>query len=153
MRKGNKNILFHYINNMGYRSNTPVKYTNATEYRQCLRDLFEMNQEKYEQQIRELENHNDETLDPETHDEMSYDDDAANRSIDYVFECTKDVAEFRNLYLKAAAKMLSEDPTIGIAIMFSYDYLYYFHACLVEFFEGRFSVEFDLYKDLLKILS
>ena len=152
MRKGNKRILFHYINNMSYRSETPVKYTNTTEYRQCLRALFEMDQEKYERQIRELEDHNDETLDPETNDEMSYDDEAASKTMDYVFSCTKDVAEFRDLYLKAAAKMLSEDPTIGIAILFSYDYFYYFHACLVEFYGGRFSVEFDLYKDLLNAL-
>ena len=145
--------MFYQTNTMSYRSETPVKYTNTTEYRQCLRALFEMNQELYEQQIRELENHNDETLDPETHDEMSYDSDAANKTMDYVFSCTQDVSEFHDLYMKAAAKMLSEDPTIGIAILFSYDYLYYFHVCLVEFFGGRFSVDFDLYKDLLKILS
>ena len=145
--------MFYYTNTMHYRVETPVKYTNTAEYRQCLRALFEMNQETYEQNIRDLENHNDETMDPETHDEMSYDDDAANKSMDYVFECTKCVVEFRELYLKAAAKMLSEDPSIGLAILFSYDYLYHFHACLVEFFEGRFSVDFELYKDLSKILS
>ena len=141
-----------FVNNMHYRVETPVEYNNTEQYRQCIRALFEMDQTVYEQRIKDIENHNQEVLDDITRDEMSYDDAAAIQVMDYVYFCTKDVVEFKELYYKAALRMFSEDPNIGIAVLFSYDYLQLFHLCLVEFFSEKFIVSFEPYRELVKRL-
>ena len=138
---------------MRYRVETPISYTNSVEYRQCIRILFEMDQEKYEEHIRQLESHNNETLDAETRDEMCYDGSAAIQVMDYVYDCTKDAPELTVLYKNAALRMFSEDPNLGIAILFSYDYLQLFHACLVEFYCDRHNTDFLPYQELMKQLS
>ena len=140
-------------NNMRYRVETPINYTNTAQYRQCIRALFEMDQTNYERHIEFIENHNQETMDDETRDEMSYDDDAAVRTMDYVYNCTKDVREFKELYGKAALRMFSEDPNIGVAILFSYDYLQLFHSCLVKFYKDEFNADYGPYRELVKLLS
>ena len=104
-------------------------------------------------EIKEIENHNKEKLDDITKDEFSYDNDAAAIMMGFTYEHTINIPEFQELYKKAALRMFSEDLTIGQAVLFSYDYLYYYHYCLVEFFNNRFNPNFELYKNLLKILS
>jgi hypothetical protein len=74
-------------------------------------------------------------IDEETHDEWDYDDTAACRFLDYVFEKTKDNCLFGELYSSAAAAMFSIDHEIGLSVLFSYDYLALFHACLCNFFD------------------
>lgn len=138
---------------MRYRVETPVNYTNTVQYRQCIRALFEMDQKVYENRIREIENHNQEIMDDETRDEMSYDDAASMKVLDYVYNCTKDLVEFKELYSKAALRMFSEDPNIGIAILFSYDYLQLFHLCLVKFYKDEFNADFEPYRELIKFLE
>lgn len=133
---------------MRYRVEVNVQYTDSTEYRQCCRDLFGMNAETYQKNIATIESHNQEKLDPETRDEMAYDEDAINGMMDYVLECTKDVPEFVDLYKMAAAAMISEDVGIGLAVLFSYDYMQLFHLCLVDFYSDRFSTESEHYKSL-----
>lgn len=137
---------------MRYRTETPIEYNDTEQYRQCVRALFEMDQTVYEQRIKDIENHNQETLDDVTRDEISYDGGAAMKVMDYVYSCTKDNAEFKELYSKAAARMFSEDPNIGIAILFSYDYLQLFHLCLVEFFSEKFTTSCEPYRELVKRL-
>ena len=51
-----------------YPTNIIIEYTNTTEYRKCIRKLFNMNQKNYENKINEIEKHNDEILDDETRD-------------------------------------------------------------------------------------
>jgi hypothetical protein len=133
---------------MRYRVEVPVQYTNSTEYRQCCRDLFEMNAEAYQKNIADIESHNQEELDPETRDEMAYDESAINSMMDYVLECTKDVPELMDLYKMAAGTMISEDVGIGLAVLFSYDYLQLFHLCLVDFYSDRFNPGSEHYKRL-----
>jgi hypothetical protein len=111
-----------------------------------------MDKTVYEKEINNIEAHNQEILDSETRDEMCYDAVAAMKVMDYVYDCTKDTPEFMVLYTKAAAKMFSEDPNLGIAVLFSYDYLQLFHACLVEFFSDQFNPEFPPYREILKFL-
>ena len=108
-----------------------LQYSNNTEYRQCIRSVFNMNAEVYNNNINKLETENNETLDDETRDEISYDDNTANKTLDYVFELTNLHPLFNTLYLSAAAKMISTDPSIGIAVLFSYDYFEEFHKCIV----------------------
>jgi hypothetical protein len=136
-----------------YPTNIIIEYTNTTEYRKCIRKLFNMNQKNYENKINEIEKHNDEILDDETRDEISYDDDSSKMMLEYLFQKTQHIEEFSELYQKAAARMFSVDETIGQAILFSYDYLYYYHCCLVDFFNGIFNKNSDSYKELLRKLS
>ena len=138
---------------MEYPLNIKIEYTNTSEYRECLRNLFKMNKNGFQEKISKIENHNKEKLDDITKDELSYDNNAAILMMEYTFELTKDIYEFKQLYKMAALKMFSEDLTIGQAVLFSYDYLYYYNACLVEFFKNRFHKDFELYKNLVKILS
>lgn len=139
---------------MRYRVETVVNYTNSQEYRQCCRDLFEMNSETYEKNIHNIENHNKEELDQESRDELAYDEGAISKMMDFVFECTKGLKEFDDLYKMAARRMLSEDPDIGLAILFSYDYMQLFHLCLIEFFSDKLNHRnFEPYRELVKQLS
>jgi len=112
-----------------------------------------MNKENYEDKIKKIENHNNEILDDETRDEISYDDDSSKMMLEYLFQKTQYIEEFSELYKKAAARMFSIDETIGHAILFSYDYLYNYHCCLVDFFNGVFSKNSNSYKVLVKKLS
>jgi hypothetical protein len=94
-----------------------------------------MNAEVYNNNVNKLETANNETLDDETRDEISYDDNSANKTLDYVFELTKLHPLFNTVYLSAAAKMISTDTSIGIAVLFSYDYFEEFHKCIVLFIQ------------------
>ena len=96
-----------------------------------------------------------EELDAETQDEISYDDDAAGKMMDQVYEHTKSNALFNKIYLLAAAKFLSEDVSIGMAVLFSYDYLASFFACLVDYLKdpNSFNNENNKYIELIKKIS
>ena len=39
-----------------------------------------------------------------------------------------------DIYIKAAGFMMSEDPGIGLAVLFSYDYFALFHLVLCDYF-------------------
>ena len=138
---------------MEYPLNIKIEYTNTSEYRECLRNLFKMNKNSFQEKINNIENHNKEKLDDITKDEISYDNDAAILMMEYTFNKKKNINEFKKLYKMAALRMFSEDLTIGQAVLFSYDYLYYYHYCLVEIFNNRFHKDFELYKKLFKLLS
>ena len=109
-----------------------------------------MNNDIISSKISEIENHNNETLDDITRDEISYDEKAASIMLEYIYNETIHIPEFKLLYEKAAAIMFSTDDTIGQAVLFSYDYFSCYHACLVEFFSQRFSTDFDKYRELIK---
>jgi hypothetical protein len=73
-------------------------------------------------------------IDIVTNDENNYDQYAATRVIDYIYDKTQHNIFFQQLYDVAASKMLSTDRGIGLAVLFSYDYLYLFHKCIVLFY-------------------
>lgn len=125
-----------------------IQYTNTTEYRQVLRVLFSMDKQKYP--IHSL----DSDIDVESKDELEYDEHAANIFMDNVYHQTKDVPLFRDFYLKGASFMFSQDINIGIAIMFSYDYLEYFIPCYIDFCKDpdNFNNQTSSYKILYKKL-
>lgn len=107
--------------------NMRIQYSNTTEYRQLLRDLFSMDKQNYPAHSL------DPDIDVESKDELEYDEEAAKSFMDSVFNKTKNVSLFRDIYLRGASFMLSQDMNIGIAIMFSYDYLDSFIPCYMDF--------------------
>ena len=114
----------------------PATFTTA-EYRKYVRTLFKMVMTEVEKENRQIQEHNDEPWDDETTDEMLYDNWRATKFMDYVETETKSDPLFACLYQKAAAKMFSTDLGIGLAVLFSYDYLHYYHKCLQSYFSNE----------------
>jgi len=138
---------------MMYPINCTIKYNNNKDFRSCLRKLFAMDAEKYAEKIQVL--NSIENLDDETRDEISYDEDASTIMLDYVFDQTKENKLFQKLYDTAALRMFSVDKSIGLAVLFSYDYLKTFHLCLVDYFSSpeKFDEENINYINLIKKIS
>lgn len=111
-------------------------YTNSIEYRNFLRHLAKMDSSKYP----EL----DATDDEETMDEFLYDDDSMSNYLDTIYRITKREPLFKNLYNLAAGRMLSTDPEIGLAVMYSYDYLDYFFPFLCQFLREK---KYELHRE------
>jgi hypothetical protein len=98
-----------------------VSYNTDFEYRQCIRNVFCMIPK---------ENSDDDEIDDITRDENNYDEDNAQKALDYVYDNTSKHPLFMKLYEKAAGHMLSLDKTIGLSVLCSYDYLHLFHKCI-----------------------
>ena len=77
-----------------YHTSFP-KYESNEEYRFCIRQVFQMNPSIYETNINALKNHNQEELDEETQDELSFDEDAMKRGMDYIYSRTKNNVLFQ----------------------------------------------------------
>lgn len=128
-----------------------LDYTNTAEYRRCLRSIFDMDAENF------ILNKNaySEPLDDETADELSYDETAAEKFMDYVYEKTKDHPLFQATYDIAAGFMFSMDRNIGLTILFSYDYLREFYACFMTYAmsPSGFTAETPCYVALVRRLG
>lgn len=107
-----------------------VDYNNNSEYRQCIRKLFNMDELLHLPTVTPIEE-----LDNETQDELTYDEVAAAILMDFVFSKTENNILFQRIYDSAAALMLSTERSIGLTIVYSYDYFADFHRCLVAFFK------------------
>jgi hypothetical protein len=114
-----------------YEITLDISYNNDVEYRECLRCIFCMIPSE----------DSDDSIDDITRDENDYDELAARRAMDYVYENTSKHPLFMHLYEKAASHMLSLDKTIGLAVLFSYDYLQSFHKCIQSYFQQRESFD------------
>lgn len=125
-----------------------MQYNNNTEYRQCLRNFFHMNSETYQKNIQV-------DWDAETIDEMSYDEEAASKVLDQIYESTKHNILFDKIYISAAAKMMSLDPEIGLAVCMSYDYFKGFCECLELYRKtpAQFTEDSKPYQDLYTKLA
>jgi len=136
-----------------YITQKSINYENNKEYRQSLRYLFCMNNESYLEKVNAIRNV--ENLDDETEDEISYDEESTSKILDEIYLQTKHDPLMINLYTIAASKMFSEDINIGIAVLFSYDYLKLFHLCLVDYLKNpiEFTRENFNYVNLLKKIS
>jgi hypothetical protein len=99
-------------------------YTTDTEYRDCIRKVF---------RLKDIEPDCNHLADDETRDELNYDDETMSSALNIIFEKTAEIPTFSELYLLAAAKMISEDREIGLVILVSYDFFPWFHACLEWF--------------------
>jgi len=114
-------------------------YKDNLEYRKQFRQLTSMDSDVCESNVQE-KNHNN-NLDEETIDEELYDEKAVSRFIDFILLYTENNDLFQQIYYKAANQMLSENYEIGITILLSYDYLFDFHLCLVDYFENNNQIE------------
>jgi hypothetical protein len=102
-----------------------------------------------------LSEYKDMELDDESLDELAYDDASAAKVLDAVFDATKNEPLFRQVYCLAAAFMMSEDMNIGLSVLFSYDYLQYFHPCVVSYLNEplAFNKDTPCYLGLCKKLT
>jgi hypothetical protein len=113
----------------------PMEYSTDEEYRRHLRDIMKMS-------IIDASFMDD--VDAVSKDEWNFDGPAVTQFLDDIYSKTCHKMEFEELYMSAAACMFSEDPTIGLAVLFSYDYLKYFYPCLCAYFEdGRVGENYD----------
>ena len=104
-----------------------ISYESDGEYRDCLRrfcgmvcvDPFE----------------NDPTIDPVSRDENLYDEPAIHKTMNVLYDKTRDSSVFKVLYRLAAGRMFSEDLEIGLCILMSYDYFRDFYLVYHLFLE------------------
>lgn len=109
-----------------YNNIIPISYSNDLEYRNCMRNLFSMN---HAEEIID-------DIDDISKDENDYDTDASTKALDFIYLQTCFIPCFQSLYDVAASKMLSMDREIGLAVLFSYDYMSLFHKCVCCFLEN-----------------
>lgn len=128
-----------------YPVSLKVDYSNSQEYRECVRRIFQMDSAKYPEIV------NDMDIDAESKDENKYDDDASAKAMETIFEKTKDCPALHDLYLLAAARMFSTEPDIGLAILLSYDYLFFLHQILAEFFQDNETFKEENHPMILEI--
>jgi len=124
-----------------------VDYSNSQEYRECVRRIFQMDSSKYPEMAKDPE------IDAESRDENEYDEDASAKAIETIFEKTRNCPAIDELYLLAAARMFSTEQDIGLAILMSYDYLFFFHPILAEFFGNHETFENKNHPLILEITS
>ena len=106
-------------------SQKEMKYSNDLEYRSSLRKVFGM---KSPDALSE-------DIDEISRDEQDFDMENTSRCLDYIYENTCNNPCFQELYDSAAEKMISMDRSIGLSVLFSYDYFAGFHKCLCCYYE------------------
>ena len=124
--------------------NMEASYQNNEQYRATLRKMFFMDVSMCPLTL--------ESIDEETRDELTYDESTVSLVMDKLFDITKDHPLFQYLYDSAAAKMISTNREIGLAVLFSYDYMSLFHKCLASFIResGEFTETNQHYVALAK---
>jgi hypothetical protein len=114
-----------------YPCSLDVDYSTSAEYRQLIRQIFNMQSINYPEIVYEPD------IDSETKDENECDESAIHIAMDWIYSRTKDTPLFQELYSFGSARMFSVDTEIGLAILMSYDYLFYFHPILVDYFSNN----------------
>ena len=113
-----------------YPINMKISYKNDIEYRQAIRHLFKMTCN-----ILSTTGDDEEEIDEITQDEWNYDSECTTPFMNFIYNSTSEIPIFQEFYKKSAGFMLSEDAGIGLAILFSYDYLELFHRVLCDYFK------------------
>lgn len=128
-----------------YDTDADIQYSNDSQYRAAVRKIFCM----------KSANEMDQDVDEVTRDEQDYDMDATSRTLDYVYDNTCKNPFFQELYDSAASKMISLDRSIGLSVLFSYDYMGLFHYCLCSYFDEpeKFDDKNEAYMALKKKLG
>ena len=117
-----------------------VSYENNTEFRQVFRKVFCMVSAPDDS----------DGIDLISQDENDYDADNVTLGMDFVFKHTHNNSYFQVLFDYAAAKMMSTDQEIGLAVLFSYDNFADFHKCVVEYMrdKDKFDDSCESYKNM-----
>jgi hypothetical protein len=108
-------------------SSPTVDYNDETSYRAAIRKIFRMKDRGADILAENPD------LDELTRDELNFDTEAFKIGHDNLFVMLKDNLLFYDICVKAASFMLSEDPEIGLCILFSYDYFKLFYLILVKY--------------------
>ena len=127
-------------------------YDSDQTYRAFLRQIMQMDPTKFYETEDIKCDPTDPKVSEETIDEYNYDGVAVAKYLDKVYDSTKDRKEFQRLYVAAAALMFSEKPDIGLAVLFSYDYLAWFHQTYTNYLQNPTSWSADtdeFYKKLI----
>lgn len=121
-------------------SQKEMKYSNDKEYRSSLRKVFTMKRP----------DNLDNDMDDISYDEQDFDMENTSRCLDFIYESTSGNPQFQELYDSAAEKMISMDRSIGLSVLFSYDYFAGFHKCLCCYYEDpeKFDDKSDVFIDL-----
>ena len=133
------NVPFEFFKGLKVNENIPLQSSIQPNYNVSKLFLEYKTNQEYRKNIREIFNmkptpeNTDSDFDDETNDELDYESKKIEKTMNTLFEQTKNNVLFQILYDLAAAKMISLDRSIGQSILFSYDYLYLFHACLCVF--------------------
>lgn len=61
-----------------------------------------------------------------------YDEDVLSQYMNQLYKIIKDIPVFKEEMMNAAAYFLSDDPELGLAVLFSYDHFPKFHQLLDE---------------------
>ena len=109
-----------------------VHYSNNKEYRRVFRNLVQMSPAKFYTSPNHIDiaSHLSQ-LDDETIDENQYDESQVSTFLDSISKKTIHDPLFQQLYDLAAAKMISLDREIGLAVLMSYDFLDAFYDCVL----------------------
>lgn len=104
---------------MNYPISLGISYKTDTEYQKCFCALINQTVTS------------DQSFDDE------WDEDNVTLFLNFIYTKTSTIESFQQLYLDAAATMMSIDPEIGVAILFSFTYFEIFHQCIVSFFNNK----------------
>ena len=114
-----------------------IVYMNNKEYREHVRKAFQFDpKEKYTYNGKLV---NMEDMDEESRDEVLFDSKAVSKSMDAIFDATKNQSFFRELYEHAAGRMFSESLEIGQAVVCSYDVFHLYYSCVWYYLQGGVS--------------
>ncbi len=126
-------------------------YRNNKEYRKALQELCFL---RYPDTFPEGDY--PEGTDPESCHEMTYDLENMTYALDFIWHNTRKHPLFIDVYKLTAEEMFTEDLEVGLAILFSYDYLKYFYPVfreymvLNEYFDERHPLYILLKQKILK---
>lgn len=81
-----------------------------------------------------------------------YDDDLINSRIGQIAKDISGSEQLKPILLESAGRLLSEDPEVGLMLLFSYDTLGHTHVCLSDFYR-KGEIEPEHLQDLKSCLS
>jgi len=111
-----------------------ISYHSNKEYRDCIRNIFQFSKDNKTYYAGLSKEDILENIDEESKDEMEFDIYKMEEGLNILFENTIKDPLFEELYILAAATMISTNVKIGQTVLFSYDYFHLFYVCLWHFF-------------------
>jgi hypothetical protein len=136
-----------------YNTSINVQYSNDTEYQEMFNQVFTpfrvpnvCNAQKLTP-VSFKNAHDVGVLNEKRCNTNDYNDEIVKKTLDEIYELTKDNPLFKKLYETYAGKFLSTDCEIGLAVAFSYSYFQDFHPFLCEFLDGKGNVSREINQD------
>ncbi len=77
--------------------------------------------------------------------ESGFNNEIIDTALNEIYALTRTNVLFKDFYIKAASFMLSENPEIGLSVLFAYDNLPLFHDVLVAFHKGELTANHPAY--------